>query len=53
MRLRIIWKYRLLPYRGKTEQEWREHSRKMQEQLDEERKRGWVWRFIDGKRIDY
>ena len=32
---------------------WAEHCREMQAALDEERTRGWGFKYIDGRRVDW
>lgn len=32
---------------------WQDHAARLQNELDAERARGWGWRVIDGRRVDF
>ena len=32
---------------------WHDHAARLQNELDAERARGWGWRAIDGRRVDF
>ena len=54
----LVYKYtgiRLQPFEKALKlrrNAWNNHAAAIQRELDEQRRRGWTFRFIDGKRVD-